>query len=312
MTKLTINTLWPNNNLRFAIEGEAYEEVAVSQSFQIKVPPACPLMSKEEIELTVGRPFDEYGGVGGEFKFSKFSKQPHNRVGYYKLRILLKDAKDRKDLKKGDKVRIFSSSSLLDNLKGTEIGREYTILQSGLSQTGKTWVLDIEVPNFRALGADSGSVDPENSFVREVQPKRILSSFTVKISKDKVFDNLINVKSPVTGTPVKAVRDIPIYAFKNYDKENTAKIPKYLMLNGNKNLTIVDEKTPPAYSTNLLQYANGPSFTNNFYIDSKPNFLFYVAIARYYLRDGKWRGEWLQINKSEKVIWGRATLNGDK
>jgi hypothetical protein len=310
MEKLIIDNLWPNNTLRFALQGEAYEEVAISQTFKIKVPPAAHLISKSDVQVKVGPPIDQYGGAGEQFNFSKFSRQPYNKSGYYVLRILLRDPKSPKNLKVGDKARIQTDSALLANLVGDN--KFYTILYSAETITNKTWRVDLEVPIQYLPTVSSGNVNVNTSFVREVKPRKTLAQFTVSVEKDRVFDNLINVKKPATGQPVLAVKDIPIYAFVNFNKENSNKLPKLLMFKGANNILEINEKRPPEYDEDMSKaYLAGPSFTQKLYIDEKRNFLFYVAIARYTRRNNKWYGDWLQKNKDGKAIWKKARLIGD-
>lgn len=304
MTNLIIPRLTPNSTTRLQLQGEVFGEYGISPSFEVKSPPAVPLISYQTIGLKVEPGPPQYGANGSaQFKFSKFTKLEATRTGFYRLRLLVRDALGRGDLKKKEIARLVSNSSDLSSLNG----RDFNILDSRVSLTGKTWVVDLEVSNNYQPGVTTGNVDQNNSYVREVTVRRERSNFTVTIPKDNVFNNLINFKKPSTGVADIAVRDIPIYAYKNWYKEDTSKLPKLSMYDDQE----INEKTPPTYSSGIRDaFLAGNSYTKSAFTDKKPNFVFYVAIARYYLRNGQWTGEWLQINKSNKAIWGKARLDG--
>ena len=304
MTKLIVSRLNKNSITKLMLKAEIFEEQGLSPSFEIKTPPAVPLMSYSNINLKVEPGPPQYTTNGSnQYYFSKYTKLEATRKGYYRLRVLILTNISRGELEPEETVRLRSNSTNLSDLDA----EEFTVLKSYKSSTGKRWVLDLEVPEALKPGQDTATVDSDNSYVREVTIKRERSNFIVTIPRDSVYNNLVNARKPATGTLQLGVKDVPIYAYKNWYKENTSKIPKLSMYNNEE----IDETTPPEYSSGMRDaFLSANSYQKMFFTDKKPNFAFYVSIARYYYRNGKWTGEWLQINKSNKAIWGRARLDG--
>lgn len=306
MSKLIIPRLQPKDKIKFVLTGELFGESPTSSIFEINVPPACPLISKTQILLTKEPADPTYTtNSSQQFYFAGFKKVTNHRTGFYTLRVRLVTTKNRGSLKKGDTARVITSSGLLTNLNANE----YTILASGLSATQNSYVVDLEIPNAHTLGANSGTVNSSTDYIREVTVKTERKSFQISIPKEEVFDQLVNVKKVFLGITLNGVVDIPIYAYKQFDKENSSSLPKKILYN---NIDI-DEKTPPQYTDTLVtEYLSGPSYKKILRSDEKPNFLFYVAIARYTNTKGAWFGEWLQKNKEGRAIWGKAVLGGSK
>jgi hypothetical protein len=304
MSKLVIPRLSPKSDIKFCLTGEVFEENPISSTFVIKVPPACPLINKTAIQLKVTSAPPIYTANGSkEFKFGGYKKFTYTKSGFYKFRIRLTTVKDRGSLKAGDTARIF-----VDGTTGLSAlnANVFTIISSGPSPTGDAYVVDFEIPNSFVITSTYGFANP-NAYVREVTVKNERKTFQISLQKQEVFDQLIDIKNPATGTPRLVVKDMPIYAFKNYDKENSAKLPKKLLLNFDE----INEETPPAYTIAMRDaYLAGTSYSKMLRSDENPNFIFYVAIARYKFANNKWTGEWLQKNSDNKAIWGKAILSG--
>jgi hypothetical protein len=300
MSKLVIPGLKPEDSVRFYLTGEFYGETPSSISFPIDIPKACPLISKTNIGLNVRAASDEVVRNNATiFPFNYYSKLTLSKKNFYKIRLRLGQRKDRGSLKVGDKVLVdVPSGSPLSNLDG----QVFPIIASGPTSNNEAFIVDLEIPNSRAVSQPRGSVT--NSNLTEDYAIRKFKEFQITITKN-VFDNLINVRNPLKGTLVSQIIDIPIYAYKNFEGENSAKEPRLLFLNN----TEINEKTPPAYSQNLVDaYLVGNSYKKRLRSDEKRNFLFYVAIARYRYANNKWSGQWLQVNKENKAIWGKAVL----
>ena len=284
--------------------GEFYGENPSSIAFNIDVPKACPLISKTNIELKVKASTDEVERNGATvFPFNYYSKLTLSKKNFYKIRLRLGQKKDRGSLKIGDKVLIdVPGGSPLSNLDG----QVFPIIASGPTSNNEAFIVDLEIPNSTVVSQVRGSVT--NSTLTEDYAIKKFKQFEITITKN-VFDNLINVRSPLKGTLVSQVMDIPIYVYKNFEGQNSAKEPRLLFLNN----TEINEKAPPDWSQNLVDaYLVGNSYKKRLRSDEKRNFLFYVAIARYRYANNKWNGKWLQVNKENKAIWGKAVLiNGN-
>lgn len=306
MKKLIINNLYPKNQYKFVLRGTVFEEEGTSSSFDINPPPGIPLLSKRDIKLDVSpRAGESFVGDNKTFNFSGFAKIPLDAT-YDTLRLRLRGGKNRGDLQKNDWVKFVSPESYFDNIDG----RRYLVLKSYQSQTGKTWIVDIRVPKILIENVPSiGNTNPDNSYVVEVEKILKKSSFTITLPQQNIFDNLLNYSN---------IKDIPIYAFKNYDKTkvNGRQVPRHLLygdlVNGNNPSVVVNEKVPPDYLTNqamLNAFSAGPAYSKTLYTYREPDFVFYVAIARYTKENNVWSKEWLQVNKDNKAIWGVAKTN---
>lgn len=300
MSKLVIPGLKPEDSVKFYLTGEFYGENPSSISFNIDVPKACPLISKTNIELKVKASTDEIVRNNATiFPFTSYAKLTLSKKNFYKIRLRLGQRKSRGSLKVGDKVLInVPGGSPLSNLDG----QVFPIIASGPTSNNEAFIVDLEIPNSRVVSQVRGLVT--NSNLTEDYAIKKFKEFEITIAKN-VFDNLINVRNPLKGTLVSQVIDIPIYAYKNFEGQNSAKEPRLLLLNN----TEINEKTPPAHSQNLVNaYLVGNSYKKRLRSDEKRNFLFYVAIARYRYANNKWTGQWLQVNKEDKAIWGKAVL----
>lgn len=300
MSKLVIPGLKPEDSVKFYLTGEFYGENPSSISFNIDIPKACPLISKTNIGLNVKATSDEIvRNDASIFPFNYYSKLTLSKKNHYKIRLRLGQRKNRGTLKVKNTVLInVPGGSPLSNLNG----QIFPIIASGPTSNNEAFIVDLEIPNSRVVSQARGSVT--NSSITEDYAIRKFKEFQITITKN-VFDNLINVRNPLRGTLVSQIIDIPIYAYKNFEGENSAKEPRLLFLNN----TEINEKTPPAYSQNLVDaYLVGNSYKKRLRSDEKRNFLFYVAIARYSYANNKWSGQWLQVNKENKAIWGKAVL----
>lgn len=298
MSKLVIPGLKPEDSVKFYLTGEFYGENPSSISFNIDVPKACPLISKTNINLKVedAKPENVAGPNALTFNFNRYSKLNLPKQNRYKLRLTLTTKSERGTLKIGDTVLVNAGGDL-----SSLNGNVFTIIGSGLTSNGQTAIIELDVRNTYNIPNARGSV---SGSITEKYRKETYKKFTITTPKN-VFDNLINVRNPLKGTLVSQVIDIPIYAYKNFEGNDSVKEPRLLLFN--KNITI-NEKTPPEYNPNgfVPRYLQGNSYSAILRSDEKRNFLFYVAIARYRYANNKWSGQWLQVNKEDKAIWGKA------
>ena len=128
------------------------------------------------------------------------------------------------------------------------------------------------------------------------------NKFTVTIPNEEVFQKLINAKQNVSGVSDWIVRDIPIYAYRNYDGKIRAQDKLLLMFNDEE----IKDSAPPTYSLQKEEALLVPSYSVKWLVKEKPNYNFYVTIARYTKKGNEWKGEWLQVNSAKKPIWSRA------
>lgn len=296
MSKLVIPGLKSEENVKFYLTGEFYGENPSSVAFNINVPKACPLIYKTNIGLKVRNLTDEYvTNDATVFSFTSYSKLTISKKNAYKIRFRVNKSKERGTLKVGDTVLVNSSGPL-----ASLNGKVFKIIASVPSSNNDAFVVDIEVDSSISITQARGSVT--GSFT-ENYALRKFKEFEITLSTS-IFNNLINIRNPIKGTLISQVIDVPIYAYKNFEGENSTKEPRLLLFD---NKIVINENTPPIFNNNFVNaYLAGNSYKNRLRSDQKRNFLFYVAIARYRYANNQWRGRWLQVNKEDKAIWGKA------
>lgn len=304
MSKLNLKKLQPGDNVSFIVEGKIFDEVTRSARIDIKVPLAAPLMNKVPVTYTPPLVFYKivYNG-GDEYGFSRYMKAGRLGTGYFKLRLYFDTKKVKNQLSNGDFVKIKTSTSSVSTLNNVTA----TVYASGTPNGGAGSFIDLKVSEFYEPALKSGTTNKNVDYIKESTGRRKQKSYTIQIPDAEVFQQLINVKENPTGTSSWAVRDIPIYAYRNYDGKITSDDKLLSMLDDSQ----ISFKKPPDYSTSLESNFLQKSYTKIFDIGDKPNYIFYVAIARYTKNNGVWAGEWLQTNSSNKPIWGKAIKSGN-
>lgn len=307
MNNLIIPNLKSNSEMKFYLTGEIYGENPASISFSIKVPKACPLINKTKTTLEIKNtdPTYEQTPNGKVFNITYYRKFSQTRSGFYRLRLKIPSKIDRGDLKVGDQVLVqVPMGSPLIALNN----KTFSIIRIGPTTGGTN--IDIEVANSNSISSTTSNLT--NSTVTNSFEKIERKNFTISI-EDKIFNNLINERNPVTGSPlISQVIDTPIYAYKNFEGEDSASVQKKLMnVPAGITVTVIDEKErPPIYSNaqmdEFFTQHNKPSITKLLRTNRERNFLFYVTVARYYYANNKWYSQWLQINQNKQPIWGKA------
>jgi hypothetical protein len=182
-----------------------------------------------------------------------------------------------------------------------------TIYASNISNNKTGSYIDLRVSNTYQPTQTSGTANKTNDYLKESTGRKKQRRYTVQIPDAEVFQKLIDAKENTTGEPSWIVRDVPIYAYRNYDGKIKSSDKLLSMLNDSE----ISLKIPPEYSLNLRQNFLQKSFTRVFDIGDKPSYIFYVAIARYIKKGENWTGEWLQTGSSGNPFWSKAVKSGN-
>jgi hypothetical protein len=304
MSQLNLKKLQPGDTVNFVVEGKIFENIARSAAIEVKIPTAAPLMSK--VTTTYSPPVTIYTNTyngGDEFGFIRFQKAGTLGASHYRLRLYFDTKKPKNQLSNGDIVRMIVNHSALTALNG----QQATVYSSGISNDKSGSYIDLKVSNSYQTTQNSGNASKANNYLKESTGKKKQKKYTIQIPDAPVFQKLINVKEKVSGASSWAIRDIPIYAYRNYDGQIKSGDKLLSMLNDSE----INFKEPPTYSLNLEENFLVKSYTRIFDLGDKPNYMFYVAIARYTKKDGNWKGEWLQTSSSNKPVWSKAVKNGN-
>lgn len=285
MAELSIpEKLNPNSKLDLELEVIMFGE-SVSYSFpSITVPKAAPLMSKVKgLNLKMENRERLLTGNNKSFSFNKYKIMEDISQNRYKLLLVLTAEKIPGDLAVNDDVAINGSG--LNNVVGIVLSikdakRNYVYLSVNKSSK----------PNVQ----NGGTITEIN--------KRVSVKDVRVVLPDTVIEGLVSEK-PRTSAEKGNIRDIPIFAYKQFNGKNTAAI-KYKLMNNDKEINL---KSPPVIA-DVVDYIGRKTYDKSFKINDEAgqNILCFVAIARYIYDGTKWNGEWLQINSSKDVIWGRA------
>jgi hypothetical protein len=304
MSQLNLKKLQPGDTVSFVVEGSIFEHIARSAAISLRVPTAAPLMSK--VTTTYSPPVTVYTNVyngGDQFGFTRFQKAGTLGSSHYRLRLYFDTKKPKNQLSNGDIVRIRTTTSTVAPLNGIEA----TVYSSGIANNKVGSYIDLKVSNSYQPTQNSGSTNQSNDYLKESTGRKKQKKYTIQIPDAPVFQKLINVKEKTTGVSSWAIRDIPIYAYRNYDGQIKSGDKLLSMLDNSE----IDFKKPPEYSLSLEENFLVKSYTRTFDIGDKPSYMFYVAIARYTKKNGQWDREWLQTNSSNKPFWSKAVKNGN-
>lgn len=296
MTDLIVKNLQPSEKTKILLEGTLFGFSARSAAVEITAPPACPRMNVVKTTYTVD-PGKEKKTTGNTFGFNRYIKGP-TEGSNYNLTLYFSTKSARANLKVGDRVVMTAGDSGISTLNNKIL----QVIANGLLTDGGSFI-KLRVPtSFGIPSPTKKSVSSSTNSVREFDGMVSNNKFTVTIPNEEVFQKLINAKQNVSGVSDWIVRDIPIYAYRNYDGKIRAQDKLLLMFNDEE----IKDSAPPTYSLQKEEALLVPSYSVKWLVKEKPNYNFYVTIARYTKKNGEWKGEWLQVNSAKKPIWSRA------
>ena len=198
----------------------------------------------------------------------------------------------------GDQIVITAGDAGISTLNNKTV----QVIANGILTDGGSFI-KLRVPtSFGVPSPTKKSVSPSTNSVTEFDGMVSNNKFTVTIPNEEVFQKLINAKQNVSGVSDWIVRDIPIYAYRNYDGKIRAQDKLLLMFNDEE----INDSAPPTHSLQKEEALLVPSYSVKWLVKEKPNYNFYVTIARYTKKNGEWKGEWLQVNSAKKPIWSKA------
>lgn len=296
MSNINIDkNITPHEKITFQVTMEFYGYSQVRE-FQFRAPKACPQLNK------LNNVFLEKGNVRNNkvtsktYNFTKYTKVGKIDNNFYRLKVLMTGAKASNELVPGEKV-IFTSSGKLAALNG----KTFTVIKSNDNNINPK-IIHLKVnkdyqpnPNPTApyTNTQSGSLQEVNR-IEKIQRIKV-------IPPEIVFDGL--VKQIDIGAPKKGnVDDIIVYAYKQFEGNNSAQAVRKLMLDDSE----INEKKPPSRQT-VLEYRKARSYAKDFKIDDDKTIICYISVARYTYNGTGWTAEWLQQNKLDQAIWARAS-----
>ena len=293
MSSLSIDkNLDPNKKITCEVEMSffGYQKII---GFDFYTPNAAPLLSRIENITLKNEKGPEREKTKGNYGFSKYAKGANIGGGFYKLKIVLNSAKQANELEPGETINFVSSDSKLVQLNN----KNFQIIKDTNKNARYIYLrVSNSFQPTQASGNASGSL-------QEITGSIKTRKYTVSIPKE-VLDGLVTelLPGPKRGGMME---DIPIFAYKRFKGNNSAGVKRKLMVNDNE----VNDKNPPDRET-VIKYRGQKSYSSNFDINDKENFIFYVAIARYIYDGDTWKKEWVQTNSSDEAIWGKAKEGG--
>lgn len=291
MATLSIDkNLSPGDKIDFELEINIFGET-LSQQFSFVTPEAPPLISKVKgINVKVENKDNYFTGNNKSFAFSKYKKLENISESRYKLLIILNANKVPGDLAPDDDVLLTCAEAGFNNVPAVVLGT---------NNKKKNYVyLSVNKNNQPSSNIDNNT----SGTIVEIKKKIKKREVTVSLP-ERLLNTLISEKPK--STPEKGnIEDIVIYAYKQFDGANTSSIKYKLMTNGND----VNLQTPPSKSV-ANDYRDKKSFKKMFTLNDKDGqkIICYVSIARYTYNGTEWVGEWLQTDKLDKTIWGKAS-----
>lgn len=301
MTDLIVKNLQPSEKTKISLEGILFGFSARSAAVDITAPPACPRMNIVKTTYTV-QPGKEKKTTGNTFGFNRYIKGP-TEGSNYNLTLYFSTKSAKGNLKVGDRVVMTAGDSGISTLNNKIL----QVVANGILTDGGSFI-KLRVPtSFGIPSPTKKSVSSSTNSVREFDGMVSNNKFTVTIPNEEVFQKLINAKQNASGVSDWIVRDIPIYAYRNYDGKIRAQDKLLLMFNDEE----IKDSAPPTYSLQKEEALLVPSYSVKWLVKEKPNYNFYVTIARYTKKNGEWKGEWLQVNSAKKPIWSKAVKSGN-
>ena len=193
-------------------------------------------------------------------------------------------------LSAGDDIIINCSEAGLNNVTG--------VVLPGDSKKKNYLFVSINKTNQPSSNKDLSTSGTVQEYNKRIRNRKVTVELPEGFNKRLVSE--VSAPAPKKGN----VEDIVIFAYKQFNGRNKASIKYNLMNSGEDD---IDLKVPPARSKVLdfiRKVSNSKTFTIN---DEKgQKLLFYIAIARYTYSGEGWKGEWLQVDDSKNVIWGRV------
>ena len=296
MTDLIVKNLQPSEKTKILLEGTLFGFSARSAAVEITAPPACPRMNVVKTTYTV-EAGKEKKTTGNTFGFNRYIKGV-TEGSSYSLILYFSTTIAKRNLKVGDRIVIIADDSGISTLNGKIV----QVIANGILTNGGSFI-KLRVPeDFGVPSPTKKSVSSSTNSVKEFEGMVSNKKFTVSIPNEEVFQKLINAKQNVSGASDWIVRDIPIYAYRNYNGNIRAQDKLLLMFNNEE----IKDSGPPEYSLQKEEALLVPSYSVKWLVKEKPNYNFYVTIARYTKKNGEWKGEWLQVNSAKKPIWSKA------
>ena len=296
MTDLIVKNLQPSEKTKILLEGTLFGFSARTAAVEITAPPACPRMNVVKTEYTAV-PGKEKKTTGNTFGFNRYIKGV-TEGSSYSLILYFSTKTAKSNLKVGDKIVITAGDAGISTLNNKTV----QVIANGILTDGGSFI-KLRVPtSFGVPSPTKKSVSPSTNSVTEFDGMVSNNKFTVTIPNEEVFQKLINAKQNVSGVSDWIVRDIPIYAYRNYDGKIRAQDKLLLMFNDEE----INDSAPPTHSLQKEEALLVPSYSVKWLVKEKPNYNFYVTIARYTKKNGEWKGEWLQVNSAKKPIWSKA------
>ena len=296
MTDLIVKNLQPSEKTKILLEGTLFGFSARTAAVEITAPPACPRMNVVKTEYTAV-PGKEKKTTGNTFGFNRYIKGV-TEGSSYSLILYFSTKTAKSNLKVGDKIVITAGDAGISTLNNKTV----QVIANGILTDGGSFI-KLRVPtSFGVPSPTKKSVSSSTNSVKEFEGMVSNNKFTVSIPNEEVFQKLINAKQNVSGVSDWIVRDIPIYAYRNYDGKIRAQDKLLLMFNDEE----INDSAPPTHSLQKEEALLVPSYSVKWLVKEKPNYNFYVTIARYTKKNGEWKGEWLQVNSAKKPIWSKA------
>lgn len=296
MTDLVVKNLQPSEKTRILLEGTLFGFSARSVAVDITAPTACPRMNIVKTTYTAV-PGKEKKTTGNTFGFYRYIKGATEGTNY-NLTLYFSTKTAKRNLKVGDRVVITAGDSGISTLNNKIV----QVVANGILTDGGSFI-KVRVPtSFGVPSPTKKSVSSSTNSVKEFDGMVSNNKFTVTIPNEEVFQKLVNAKQNVSGVSDWIVRDIPIYAYRNYDGKIKAQDKLLSMFNDEE----IKDDAPPEWSQAKQDAFLVPSYSVKWVVKENPNYNFYVTIARYTKKNGQWKGEWLQVSAAKKPIWSRA------
>ena len=290
MANLSIDrNLDPGQNIEFQLALTLFGE-EVYDVLSLTVPNAPTLVNKlKNIEMRVSNRDKYIFGNNKRFSFVKYKKFGDVSPSRYKFLMVLASDKNVGDLAPDDEVVINCPDAGFVNVQGIILAD---------SNKRKKFVYASINKNIQPLTNQDLNT---SGTVQEYRKKIKIRDITVSVPQD--FLKTLVSEKPTTPPKKGNVEDIIIFAYKQFNGPNKSSIKYKLMINDSE----INLKNPPI-RTQVLQYRGQRSYKKSFTLNSEngERVLCYIAIARYTYDGEEWKGEWLQTNDSDEVIWGRA------
>lgn len=273
----------------FRLEVTLFGET-VEDTFDLIVPNAPHLVSRLKGIKATSENKDEYRtGANKSYGFNKYKKKEDISTNRYKLLVVLNANKVPGDLAPEDEVLINCAEAGFTNVPA--------IVLPSNSRRKNYLYLSVNKSNTPSSNLDTNTTGNITEIKKKIKKRKV----TVTVPKE-FMKSLVSEK-PTTPPQKGNVEDIIIFAYKQFDGPNKSSIKYKLMVNDSQ----VNLKTPPTRST-ILEYREKSSYSKLFNLNDEngSKILCYIAIARYTYDGDDWKGEWLQTNSSDEVIWGKA------